>query len=187
MQLVIPIEDTSSGTKGSNHCVEQQQELESASGRWEPRNNGAILSKDLRDQFETMQSVWRQARRDGEDVDSSSSNNSNRERVGNMRSELKRKERETAVETAIKVDREIAFWQEGIADLEALLAAEDEQVTNEEGASAANNQHAVEENGPPGIREISFVRRNHLQAPVRPAQIQFPFLPPAIPTEEESD
>lgn len=194
MQLVIPIEDTSSGTRSSNHCIEEQQQHElgtenrsaSASLERDPRSDGAILSDDLRDQFETMKSVWRQARRGSEDVDSSSLNDSSvtREHRGNVRAELKRKERETAVETAIKVEREIALWQEGIADLEALLAAEDEHEFSEE--TAVEQQAVEEENGPPGIREIAFVRHDYEQAPAAPVQIRFPFLPPAIPTEDDS-
>jgi len=185
MQLVIPIEDTSSGSNKSNHCIDRKQEkLEvenrAASAAVE-RNTGndVVLSADLREQFETMKSIWRQARRGQDDEGSSSStdNTDTKERRVRVRQELKRKEREAAVETAIKVQTEIETWQNGIADLEALLAAEEEQESFEN----------EEENGPPGIREIVFVRRNYNAPRHNPPQIRFPFLPPAIPTEDETE
>lgn len=201
MQLVIPIEDTSNGSGASNHCIEQPREretgtrnrsAEAAIDRNDSNNandDDAILSGDLRDQFEAMKSVWRQARRGSEDAGSSSSNDSSetRERRAMVRADLKRKERETAVETAIKVANEIATWQHGIADLEALLAAaeEDEELSIEEETDEGDEgDEVVRENGPPGVREIEFVARH---APPRPAQVRFPFLPPAIPTDEEED
>lgn len=193
MQLVIPLEDTSSGNKSSNHCIEKQHELEIenrsalASLEKNPKNDGTILSDDLRDQFETMKCVWRQARRGDEDLDSSSSNDSSitKKRRGNLRAELKRKERETAVETAIKVEREIALWEEGIADLEALLAAEDDRESDEETTADGDDQEAVEESGPSGIREIAFVRHNYAQEHVPPVQIECPLLHP-VPSVDES-
>eukprot|EP00751_Fragilariopsis_kerguelensis_P008179 CAMPEP_0170786344 /NCGR_PEP_ID=MMETSP0733-20121128/17532_1 /TAXON_ID=186038 /ORGANISM="Fragilariopsis kerguelensis, Strain L26-C5" /LENGTH=83 /DNA_ID=CAMNT_0011132143 /DNA_START=533 /DNA_END=784 /DNA_ORIENTATION=+ len=67
-----------------------------------------------------MKSIWRQAQRENDDDDGSSSNTTM------IRKDLKRKERDTAVETAIKIDNEISQWRGGIADLEALLAAEEQ-------------------------------------------------------------
>lgn len=184
MQLVIPIEDSSSGNSKSNHCMRRQQEgleVENQTASQQNAGNDAILSHELRDQFETMKSIWRQARRDNGDEGSSSSNDSSetRERRVMVREDLKRKERETAVETAIKVQNEIETWENGIADLEALLAAEEE-----ESGELVEEQEG--ENGLPGIREIEFVRRDN-NAPRRPQQIQFPFLPHAIPTEDETE
>jgi len=206
MQLVIPIEDTSSGSTNGNHCTGPQPEQletdnQTVSAALERNaNNDAILSMELRDQFETMKSIWRQARRDSEESGSASSADSSetKERRARVREDLKRKERETAVETAIKVQNEIATWQNGIADLEALLAAEEERTSSSEDYSHQGQgvRQAEGENGPPGVREIAFVRRNnhaprrhqgYARPPPRPAQIRFPFLPPAIPTEEESD
>lgn len=191
MQLVIPIEDSSSGDKSSHCIVERQEELEvenhPASAVLE-RSTGhdAILSDELRDQFESMKSIWRQARRGRNDEGSSSSNDSSetRERRVRVREDLKRKEREVAVETAIKVQNEISTWKNGIADLEALLAAEEEQESNEDADEWVPQEEG--ENVPPGIREIAFVRR--INAPRQgPPQIRFPFLPQAIPTEDETE
>jgi len=194
MQLVIPIEDTSSGNNSSNHCIEKQHKLETgnrsafASLERNPKNDGAILSDDLRDQFETMKCVWRQARRGSEDFDSSSSNDSSitKKRRGNVRAELKRKEREMAVETAIKVEREIALWEEGIADLEALLAVEDDRESDEETTADGDEQEGVEESGPAGIIEIAFVRHNYAHPRVPPVQIECPFVH-QVPSVDESD
>jgi len=190
MQLVIPIEATSSGCSKCNHCIgRQQEELEfenrTASADLERNSiNDAILSTELRDQFETMKSIWRQARRGNDDEKSSLSNDSKetRESRVRIREDLKRKERETAVETAIKVQNEIATWQNGIADLEALLAAEEVQESDE-----GEGLRQEGDNGPPGIREIAFVRRNNNAPRQHNPQIRFPFLPPAILTEDETE
>lgn len=182
---MIPIEDTSSGSNNSNHCIDRKQEelevenLAASTAVERNRGNDVVLSAELREQFETMKSIWRQARR-GQDDDRSSSSTDNtdtRERRIRVCQELRRKEREIAVETAIKVQNEIEKWQNGIADLEDLLAAEEEQEWSEEDG----------ENGPPGIREIAFVRRNDNVPRQNPPQIRFPCLPPAIPTEDETE
>lgn len=153
-------------------------------------NGDSILSDDLRGQFETMKSVWRQARRGNDNGDGSSFSHANddtatKQRQARIRKELKRKEREAARETAIKIDNEISQWRNGIADLEALLAAEgEEQILGD------NDNH-----GPPGIREITFVARssnnnnnhNNQHQPHQQQQIppRFPFLPPTIPSEDD--
>lgn len=194
MQLVIPIEDPSSGSKSTRHCIGRQQdepqvENQPASAAAETiAGNDAILSAELRDQFETMKSIWRQARRGSNDDERSSSSNDNsdfRGRRVRVREDLKRKEREMAVETAIKVQNEIETWQNGIADLEALLAAEEQEI-NEEVDDWEGAPQDEGENGPPGIREIAFVRRSN-NAPQHPPQIRFPLLPQAIPTEDETE
>ena len=190
MQLVIPIEDTSSGSSISNHCRREQNEQSDvenhpASPAMEgDRCDDGILSSELRDQFESMKSIWRQARRDHDDEGSCSSNDNNeaRERKLQAREDLKRKEREVAVETAIKIQNEITSWQNGIADLEALLAAEEEQASNDDDVPDEEGN-----NGPPGIREIAFIRRSNNVPRRIPPQIRFPPLPPAIPTEDETD
>jgi len=194
MQLVIPIEDTSSGNSVSSHCKGQQQEQSDAENRPESaavqgnKGHDGILSAELRDQFECMKTIWRQARRDNNEEASSSSNDSSetRERRVRVREDLKRKEREVAVETAIKVQNEIATWQNGIADLEALLAAEEEQETNERNVEW-EGVLGEGENGPPGIREISFVRRINNAPRQIPPQVRFPYLPRAIPTENDTE
>jgi len=191
MQLVIPIEDTSSGNSISNHCKREQQEQSDAenhptgTGVHGNRGNDRILSSELRDQFECMKSIWRQARRGPSEEGSSSSNDNSatKERRHRVREDLKRKEREVAVETAIKVQNEITKWQNGIADLEALLAAEEEQESNDEAVDWEGVPQDGD-NGPPGIREIAFVRRINNE-PRQIPQVRFPFLPRAIPTEDE--
>merc|ERR1719343_1304299 len=126
-----------------------------------------------------MKSVWRQARRGTEDerISSSTDDTVTQQQRAQVRKDLKRKERETAIETAIQVHNEIEKWQNGIADLEALLAAEEEQESDEDDG----------ENGPPGIREISFVRRHHNVERDDHPQIRFSYLPPAVPTEDETE
>jgi len=185
--LVIPIEDTSSGGNKSDHCIGRQQDERESENRAASASAGneAILSTELRDQFETMKSIWREARRGNDEEGSSSSNDisETRERRVRVREDLKRKERETAIETAVKVQNEIATWQSGIADLEALLEAEEEQEYIDE----SNVREEVGENGPPGIREIAFVMRNNNAPRQHAPQIRFPYLPPAIPTEDESE
>lgn len=190
MQLVIPIEDTSSGSSISNHCKGEQHEQFHAENHPASlamegdRCDDGILSSELRDQFESMKSIWRQARRDHGDEGSCSSNDNNeaRERKLQAREELKRKEREVAVETAIKIHKEITSWQNGIADLEALLAAEEEQASNDDDVPDEEG-----DNGPLGIREIAFIRRSNNVPRRIPPQIRFPSLPPAIPTEDETN
>lgn len=191
MQVVVPIEDTSSGDVKIDHCLDQEQHCALNDGiegttivntraqNNKDNNYGAILSDDLRDQFETMKSVWRQARRgaaSGNDDATSSASSCNgdgtetKETRALFREGLKRKERETAFETAIKVENEISKWQHGIADLEALLAAEEEYSTE---------NGDVEDNGPPTVREIAFVtnvnNNSNSQQPL------------AIPSEDECD
>lgn len=189
MQLVVPIDDSSSGSATrSNQCLRQhhpQREAENLTATGavggNVNNDYAILSDDLRDQFETMKSIWRQARR-GNDGNSSSNTTM-------IRKDLKRKERDTALETAIKVDNEISQWRGGIADLEALLAAEEESESSFV-QDNAEEEVAVENNGPPGIREIAFIARNNMnnnrqQRIHPPVQLRFPLLPPVIPVVED--
>ena len=193
MQLVIPIEDASSGNGISNHCVGENQGPSDAENHPrlpagdENRVSDGILSAELRDQFESMKSIWRQARRGHGEQGSSSSNDSSQTKENRTRSreDLKRKEREIAVETAIKVQNEITTWQNGIADLEALLAAEEQESNDESGEWEVMPQE--EENVPVAIREIAFVRGMNNGPRQIPPQVRFPFLPRAIPMEDEID
>jgi hypothetical protein len=73
-------------------------------------------------------------------------------------------------------------WRNGIADLEALLAAEDSDMDEDDELRVGQHN-----NGPPGVREIAFVVRNnnnrqHQQHIINPPA--FPFLPPMIPPED---
>ena len=74
----------------------------------------SVLPPEIRDRFETMKSMWRQSRRQGQEGSTSDETEV-----------LKRKQREMAVETALAVDYEISRLQGGIAELEALLNVED--------------------------------------------------------------
>jgi len=193
--VVIPIEDTRSRVKKGNRCIGgQHNELEvedqqkSVAVERSTISDG-LLSAELRDQFEHMKSIWRQAHRGNDDERSLSSNDSSqpREKRFRVREDLKRKQREAAVETAIQVETEITAWQNGIADLEALLAAEEDEESSVE-VDGWQEDPQDGEHGPPGIREIAFVRRHNNNAPrQRPPQIRFPFLPQAIPTEDETE
>lgn len=202
MQLVVSEEDSSCGScaASSNHCREQQRkrretvdEMAMGAARLNSNVGEAILSADLRDQFETMKRVWRQARRQCDGVGSSSDiDEETKERRALIIHDLKRKERDTAIETAIKVDNEISQWHNGIADLEALLAEE-----KSESSSMGNieeQQLRTNKNGPFGIRETAFVAHNSSNnssnirqyiRPPPPAQLRFPFIPQAIPTEND--
>jgi hypothetical protein len=113
-------------------------------------NDGSrgVLPDELRENFESMKAIWRQARR---------TNSS-----GDEAEELRRKEREVAVETAVAVDAEISRWQTGVDELEALLAAE-------EGES---DEHEEFDDEP-----VAWERQRYV--------IRFPSLPPVIPPEDE--
>jgi hypothetical protein len=102
----------------------------------------SVLSNDLREQFERMQALWRHARRPDDEESE----------------ELKRKEHSAALETAVAIESEMKMWQNGIAELEAILAEEGD-----------DHHHDSEE-----------------QAPVVPQEVvRFPNLPPIIPAEED--
>ena len=107
--------------------------------------NSDVLSAELRDNFEAMKSVWRQARR--ADTDETE--------------DLRRKEREIAVETALALDAEISRWQTGIAELEALLATEE----------SAGEDDTESDQQPPRERPRNV--------------IQFPSLLPVIAPEDD--
>jgi len=134
------------------------------SGRMYHRNIGnSILSDDLRDQFESMKRISRQARRRGDNDDDRYCDTGHENSNIN---ELKRKERQTAIETAIKVDNEINQWRDDIANLEALLLAEEQD--GESSSSSTKDTQCEEDelrtnNNDVGITEIAFVvhHNNH--------------------------
>lgn len=182
MQLIISEEENLSCGDYQEHQRRQQtSEMINyrglATGAGDP-----ILSDDLRDQFETMKRISRQVRRGSNDdlrhgVDDSYSNSDNisdaevrkeeQRRRATTAKDLKRKEREAAIATAVKVDNEINQWRDGIAHLEALLLAEEE--TSKQSSSMEHlllrqeQQEEVRTNGnnvPLGIREIAYVAHN---------------------------
>jgi hypothetical protein len=129
MQLIVPrLEDN------------QDQGVESDYGPNGKNEDKNVLSNDLRDQFETMKTAWRRARRSS----------------GDNAEELRRKERGAASDTAVAIESEMKMWKNGIAELEAMLAEEDDGEDYDEEVQA---------------RPQEFVR--------------FPSLPPVIPVDEE--
>lgn len=205
MQLLVPLEDES-GTRsqrypqeGGNGLIssssvaafEHGEEVdkgangESSSGSIASSTNGNVLSDELRDQFETMKAVWRQAHRasslDGDEQEGSQHASHQRgdhqpllQQPHVPDQDLKRKARDVAVDTALAVHDEIARWQNGIADLEALLAAEDVSDLDEE----EGNEAAVEALG---VQEVYVVRNRR---PI-PHGLRFPRLPAVVPTDDE--
>jgi len=83
--------------------------------------------------------------------------------------ELKRKGREQAIETALAIESEVTKWQNGIAELEAMLAAAESEDENED-----YSEHEEEGSAPGDDRPIPVVR--------------FPSLPPVVvPDEDDKD
>lgn len=126
------------------------------------RNVGdSILSDDLRDQFEVMKRISRHAQRRSDNDGSGIDDDDRHSETGDKNSdtpELKHKVREAAIETAIKVDNEINQWRDEIANLEALLLAEeekDEKLSSSAEGVPYNNEVEL------GITEIAFVVQNH--------------------------
>jgi hypothetical protein len=131
MQLIVPrLEDN------------QDQGVESDYGPngKDKDEDTTVLSNELRDEFETMKTAWRRARRSS----------------GDNAEELRRKEQDAALDTAVAIESEMKMWQNGIAELEAMLAEEDDGEDYDEEVQA---------------RPQEFVR--------------FPSLPPVIPADEE--
>jgi hypothetical protein len=150
MQFIVPPLDDESKQNASSDGETSQSESNNA-------NNRTVLPDELRENFEAMQYVWRQSlRASGEEA-----------------KELSRKEREKAVETAIAVDAEINRWQNGIAELEALLSAQEgrQDYSDDDG----DDEEDAESN-----------HGGHLPQPQRNA-IVFPLLPPVIPPEDADE
>jgi hypothetical protein len=126
MQLIVPrLEDNQDQGVESDYGPNGKDEDEDTT----------VLSNELRDEFETMKTAWRRARRSS----------------GDNAEELRRKEQDAALDTAVAIESE-----NGIAELEAMLAEEDDGEDYDEEVQA---------------RPQEFVR--------------FPSLPPVIPADEE--
>ena len=141
MQLIVPPLDGNKSQEQDNAAA-----AAASSGGMNPdaeshdssEGQGSVLPDGLRANFEEMKSVWRDARR--------ATN-------GEEREELKRKERVLAAETAVAAHAEIAMWQNGIAELEALLreqeqdggGAEDEEEADELGGEQPQQDNVVVE------------------------------------------
>ncbi|KAL3915705.1 MAG: hypothetical protein SGARI_008129, partial [Bacillariaceae sp.] len=135
-----------------------------------------------------MKSVWRQARRPsaddlGEQADASQAQDEGEE-------ELRRKQREMAVETALAVDTEISRWKNGIAELDAMSAEEasddsDGDFDDHEGEEQIHNERQHVNANIDGNRQPP---QNLLQQePLPPPVIRFPNLPSEVLDDEEYD
>jgi hypothetical protein len=125
-------------------------------------NQGAI-SDELRQNFEAMKAVWRQADREsGGDAA--------------ILEDLRHKERAQAIETAIAVETEIAKWQMGIAELEAMLAAGNEE---DEG----DIYYLHEEERVSSDEELD----GRFQKLLPVAAIRFPSLPPVVVPDDDEN
>ncbi len=156
MQLIIPLleEDDNpqhgdmSRSDGPRRTTNDQGFGEDSSHR------DRVLPQDLRESFQAMKSLWRQVDRKKEEESAATD-------------ELRRKEREQAVATALAIEAEVAKWQNSIAELEAMLSAPENEDDNEE------NYGEQEEEGSFGDDD-------------RPMPLfRFPSLPPIIVPEEE--
>ena len=109
MQLLLPPLEANSDEDASSDV-----EGEGPRTQGVPKDaNGSrnVLPPELRDRFEIMKSMWRRSQR--QDVEGNDDETNSRD--------LKRKQRELAVETALAVDDEVSRLRGGIAELEALL------------------------------------------------------------------
>lgn len=173
MQLVAPPgeESETSGDAAIQHQLEgdagSPADLAAASFEetYERSDNSNVLSQELRDNFESAKSLWRQLGR---------YNNDNHDHwgvePGSHERDLRRKQREKAVETAQAVDAEITKWQNGIAELEAMLAQ-------------AENQ---QDSGDLAVEGIEHEEMGGMvQGPGDAQIVRFPSLPPVVPLDED--
>jgi hypothetical protein len=191
-QLIIPLEDEADtsvggGNSGSSTSNRINKVAESAftapSFDASEKLSSTVLSDNLREQFESMKTVWRQVRR-------ASTGEEGVQTGQHSLQELKRKERKTAVETALAVDQEISKWKNGIAELETMLAAEEDNSL----CSSYSDDDDVEvlHRQPGGNQgrnvEMRYGRRRH-NAPhmQHPPPLGFPQQPPVVPNENDAD
>lgn len=204
IQLIVPLEDDTDNSTGSSHRMNQGTDAVAAavSGarstddvketNVDGKKSSNVLSDDLREQFETMKAVWRQSKRANIGGEEGAQD-------GRMASqeELKRKERETAVETALAVDEEISRWKTGIAELEAMLAAEEDSCSLDSGTYSDDDEVTEAANGHQGRvqgQQVAGVvpMRRHLRHRILPQQpphprLGFPSLAPIVPDEDDDD
>lgn len=124
--------------------------------------SNSILPPELRENFESVKALWRHIGRckDGKVDD------------GSEEVELRRKQREKAVETAVAIDAEIARWQNGIAELEAMLAEADGLDRAPAGVVDPFEEGVA---GRPGVGQGGH------------PNVRFPSLPPVIPLDDDDD
>lgn len=122
-------------------------------------NSADVLSDELRRNFEAVKEARRQVDRE-------------KGAEPALLEGLRRKERQQAIETALAVESEVAKWQSGIAELEAMLAATEQE---------EDRSRFDAEGGQQGLNlDDGFQAR-----PV--ADIRFPSLPPVVvPDDDDS-
>ena len=160
MQLIIPpIEDDSTPQQGDHNMSRFEGFPQEGT---EGSNNHGAISDELRQNFEAMKEIWRLADRES-GADSA------------VLEELRHKERAQAIETALAVESEIAKWRMGIAELEAMLAADSEEAESALSYHEAEQQVSNDEQLGGGAHDF----------PV--AAIRFPTLPPfVVPDDDEN-
>jgi len=158
MQLIVPLlEDDDTSQTGDMARNEGPKETNGGEDFGDTdAHHGQSLPHGLRESFEAMKSLWRQVGRQNE------------EESGALE-ELKRKERQQAVETALAIEAEVAKWQNSIAELEAMLAG----VDNEEDSDDNYSEQEDEESFPEEVPPVPGVR--------------FPSLPPVVVPEDDLD
>jgi hypothetical protein len=159
--IIPPIEENNIPQHGDVERRLRQASHEKEGCRNVSYNNQGVIPDELRQNFDAMMAIWRQADRqngvDSADLD-----------------ELRRKERAQAIETALAVEAEIVKWQTGIAELEAMLAADDDE-------DDVDRYNHDEERG-----SNNEVVDGSLQVhPV--AAIRFPSLPPVVVPDDNDD
>eukprot|EP00429_Kryptoperidinium_foliaceum_P008956 CAMPEP_0176013350 /NCGR_PEP_ID=MMETSP0120_2-20121206/6262_1 /TAXON_ID=160619 /ORGANISM="Kryptoperidinium foliaceum, Strain CCMP 1326" /LENGTH=176 /DNA_ID=CAMNT_0017346257 /DNA_START=692 /DNA_END=1222 /DNA_ORIENTATION=- len=170
MQIIIPpLEDEDNETPKPGDMARNSGSADQRAGSYDEEQgnlNGSqsLMSDELRESFEAMKSVWRQAGR-GDIEDSAST------------AELRRKEREQAVETALAIDAEVAKWRNGIAELEAMLAATEHEEDGEDYVSEREDAESWEEQG----GGAAGPRPGRVPIPA----VRFPPLPPVVVPDED--
>ena len=155
MQLIVPpLEEQSEQGAVKGEGTAQNRSGDGNDGQ----GNNDVLSPELREHFEAMKALWRQSRRSSSDGDEDLE-------------ELRHKSREKALETALAVESETLRLQNGIAELEALLAQQERGQVDE---NAQDGQPGNDDNA--SERDDAIVARD---------VILFPFLPPVVAPEEE--
>jgi len=158
MQLIVPLlEEDETSQPGDMARNEGPNETNGGEDFGDAdAHHGRHLPHGLRESFEAMKSIWRQVSRQNEE-----------ESVA--LEDLRHKERQQAIETALAIESEVAKWQNSIAELEAMLASVDNEEDNDDNYSEQEDEESFAEEVPPvpGVR--------------------FPLLPPVVVPEDDLD
>lgn len=178
--IIPPWEETDGQDGGKGPTKDNGEDLDNKEGTNASEqedgnpNHGkrSILPSELKERFEAIRTIGRQRGRASnydtgkqQDIDNVDATKEGPD--GNPSLEdLKRKERVTATELSVAIYSEISKWKNGIAELEAVLAAMDEEDEDEQRGAQVED---VMDRAPP------------------PRVIRFPALPPLVPPEEEEE